>query len=75
LKYIAGTLSRIHRLRTTDRIFFVTVKLCRSLPAFGAPEYPMMIGVLESSRRRLRKEVRRCPIQIDDVRLPEGYRG
>ena len=47
-------MSRIHRLRTTDRVFFVTVKLCRSLPAFGPAEYQTMIDVLESSRARLR---------------------
>ena len=46
-------MSRVDRLRTTDRIFFVTVNLRRSVPAFETREYRMMIEVLEGSRRRL----------------------
>ena len=46
-------MSHIHRLRTTDRIFFVTVNLRRSVQAFGTTEYRMMIDVLERSRGRL----------------------
>ena len=46
-------MSRIHRLRTTDRIFFVTVRLRRSVRAFGTSEYRTMIEVLEASRGRL----------------------
>jgi len=46
-------MSRVHRLRTTDRIFFVTVNLCRSVQALDTPEYQMMIEVLEGSRARL----------------------
>jgi len=46
-------MSRIHRLRTTDRIFFVTVRLRRWVRAFGTSEYRTMIDVLEASRGRL----------------------
>jgi len=53
LEYVTGTMSHIHRLRTTDRIFFVTVNLHRSVQAFDAPEYRMMIDVMGGSRGRL----------------------
>ena len=46
-------MSNIHRLRTTDRIFFVSVNLRRQVEPFGVPEYPLMIDVLEGSRWRL----------------------
>ena len=46
-------MSRIHWLRTTDRIFFVTVRLRRWVRAFGTSEYRTMIDVLEASRGRL----------------------
>jgi REP element-mobilizing transposase RayT len=45
--------ARIHRLRQTDRTFFVTVNLRRRVEPFGSSEYPLMIEVLEGSRRRL----------------------
>ena len=38
-------MSNIHRLRTTDRIFFVSVNLRRQVEPFGVPEYPLMIDV------------------------------
>lgn len=40
-------MSNVHRLRTTDRIFYVTVNLHRSVQSFDAPEYRTMIDVLE----------------------------
>ncbi len=46
-------MSRVHRLRTTDRLFFVTVNLRRSLEPFRLGEYPLWIEVPEGSRRRL----------------------
>jgi REP element-mobilizing transposase RayT len=46
-------MSHIHRLRTTDRVFYVTVNLRRSLETFDTLEYRMMIDVLESARARL----------------------
>jgi hypothetical protein len=45
-------MSNVHRLRTTDRIFYVTVNLRRSVQSFDAPEYRRMIEVLEGSRAR-----------------------
>jgi hypothetical protein len=32
-------MARVHRLRTTDRIFFVTVNLRRQVQGFAAPAY------------------------------------
>ena len=40
-------MSKVHRLRTTDRIFYVTVNLRRSVQPFDAPEYRTMIDVME----------------------------
>ena len=47
-------MSNVHRLRVTDRIFFVTVNLRRQVPAFAPSQYSPMIEALEGSRRRLR---------------------
>lgn len=47
-------MSRVHRLRITDRIFFVSVSLRRGVEAFREPEYRLLIEVLEGARRRLR---------------------
>ena len=44
-------MARIHRLRQTDRIFFVTVNPRRRVEPFGSSEYPLLIEVLEGSRR------------------------
>jgi hypothetical protein len=46
-------MSNVHRLRATDRIFYVTVNLRRSVQSFDAPEYRTMIDVMEGSRARL----------------------
>ena len=46
-------MSHVHRLRTTDRIFFVSVNLRRQVAPFEASEYPLMVEVLEGARRRL----------------------
>ncbi len=46
-------MSNLRRLRVTDRIFFVTVNLRRGVGTFSASEYPLMIQVLDRSRRRL----------------------
>lgn len=45
-------MSKVHRLRATDRIFFVTVNLRRQAQPFSMPEYDLLIGALEGSRRR-----------------------
>jgi putative transposase len=46
-------MSRVRRLRSGDRIFFVTVNLRRSLPRFTAQEYPAILEAFQESRRRL----------------------
>jgi REP element-mobilizing transposase RayT len=45
--------SNVHRLRLTDRIFFVNVNLRPRIGRFNASEYALLIDVLEASRRRL----------------------
>ncbi len=51
LGYRGWAMSQIHRLRITDLIFFITVNLRRRIEPFGASEYPLIIEVLEGSRR------------------------
>ena len=46
-------MSHVHRLRLTERIFFVTVNLRRRVEPFGGTEYPLLLEALEASRRRL----------------------
>ncbi len=46
-------MSHVRRLRTSDRIFFVTVNLRRQTKPLGLPEYAEMIRTLEGARRRL----------------------
>jgi hypothetical protein len=45
-----GVVSRIRRLRLTDRIFFVTVNLHRHFHPLIASEYPILIEALEGAR-------------------------
>jgi hypothetical protein len=45
--------SHIHRLRLTDRIFFVNVNLRARIRRFSDSEYALIIDVLGASRRRL----------------------
>ena len=47
-------MSNVHRLRKTDRIFFVTVNLPRRVEPFHLWEYPLLIDALAGARRRLR---------------------
>ncbi len=46
-------MSNVHRLRLTDRIFFVNVNLRPRIRRFHESEYALLIDVLEASRRRL----------------------
>jgi len=46
-------MSKVHRLRITDRIFFVTVNLRRRVEPFHASDYSLRIEVLDGARRRL----------------------
>lgn len=45
--------SRVKRLLTTNRIFFVTVNLRKSRPVFSESEFPIIISAMEESRRKL----------------------
>ena len=47
-------MSNIHRLRLSDRIFFVTTNLRRDVNPFRTSEYPLIIDALEASRSKLR---------------------
>jgi putative transposase len=44
--------SHVHRLRTSDRIFFVTVNLRRRVEPFRTAECAVLIEALEGARRR-----------------------
>jgi len=45
--------SNVHRLRVSDRIFFVSVNLRRTVQAFRECEYPLLIDSFKGARRRL----------------------
>ena len=47
-------MSHVHRLRTSDRIFFVTVNLRRALVPFADGELGLVVDALAASRRKLR---------------------
>jgi putative transposase len=46
-------MSNVYRLRLHDRIFFVTVRLCRGLSPFTEREFQLILACFEESRRRL----------------------
>ena len=50
----SGSVSKVRRLLTTDRIFFVTVNLRRDIPFLGQGEFLPLIDALAQSRRRER---------------------
>jgi putative transposase len=45
--------SRVHRLLTTDRIFFVTVNLRRAIAPLATDEFRLVAAAMDESRRRL----------------------
>jgi len=45
--------SNVHRLRVSNRIFFISVNLRRAVGAFRDTEYPLLIGALQGARQRL----------------------
>lgn len=47
-------MSRVHRLLTTDRIFFVTVNLRRAQVHLAADEFQLLAAAINESRRRVR---------------------
>jgi REP element-mobilizing transposase RayT len=46
-------MSNVHRLRLTDRIFFVNVNLRPRIRRFRDSEYPLILNVMDASRQRL----------------------
>ncbi len=46
-------MSIVHRLRLTDRIFFVTVNLRPRIGRFDDSEYPLILNVMPASRQGL----------------------
>jgi REP-associated tyrosine transposase len=46
--------SRVARLRLSDRIFFVTVNLRRDIAPLSGVEYESVVATIEASRRKLR---------------------
>jgi REP element-mobilizing transposase RayT len=46
-------MSNVYLLRLHDRIFFVTVRLCRGLSPFTEGEFQLILACFEESRRRL----------------------
>lgn len=46
-------MSRVHRLRTSERIFFVTANLRRALAPLSEAEYRQVADALEASRQKL----------------------
>jgi REP element-mobilizing transposase RayT len=46
--------SRVLRLLVTDRIFFVTVNLRRSIPFLKAEEFPLVVEALAAIRQRMK---------------------
>ena len=46
-------MSNVHRLRTSDRIFFITVNLRRALGPLAGGEYELVLDALAGSRRKL----------------------
>ena len=46
-------MSQVHRLRVSDRMFFVSVNLRRSLARFTEAEYALIAASLDETRRRL----------------------
>ena len=46
-------MSNVHRLRLSDRIFFITTNLNRGERQFQDAEYPIILGIFDNSRKRL----------------------
>jgi len=46
-------MSNVHRLRLTDRIFFINVNLRPRISRFRDSDYPLILNVLHASRERL----------------------
>jgi putative transposase len=45
--------SNVRRLLLTNRIFYVTVRLRKSIPRFSPAEFPVLVAAVEKSRRKL----------------------
>jgi REP element-mobilizing transposase RayT len=46
-------MSNVHRLRLTDRIFFVNVNLRPRVRRFRDSEYPPILNIMHAARQRL----------------------
>ena len=46
-------MSNVHRLRTSDRVFFITTNLNRGAQLFNQQEYRILLDTLANSRERL----------------------
>ncbi|MCL5671215.1 MAG: hypothetical protein M1423_07975 [Acidobacteria bacterium] len=46
-------MSRVHRLQTSDRIFFIAVNLRRALAPLREEEFGRVAAAINESRRRL----------------------
>ncbi len=46
-------MSHVHRLRTSDRIFFVTVNLRRAITPLASSEFGRVVAAVDASRRKL----------------------
>jgi len=46
-------MSNLHRLRTSDRIFFITTNLNQGQRPFQDAEYQIVLGTIAKSRQRL----------------------
>lgn len=46
-------MSNVRRLRTTDRLFFVTVNLHKTVPHLTPTDFPLLVEALGGSRHRL----------------------
>jgi hypothetical protein len=50
---LSAAMSNLHRLRTSDRIFFITTNLNQGERQFQDAEYQIILGTIASSRQRL----------------------
>jgi len=48
-----AAMSNVQRLRTSDKIFFITTNLNRGERLFDEPEYQIILGTIANSRQRL----------------------
>jgi REP element-mobilizing transposase RayT len=57
--------SHVHRLQTSDRIFFITVNLGRALPPLAGEEYGLLVDAVAESRQKLHFLLYGCVLMPD----------